>query len=329
MTRRVLASLSLISLAACAGPRPRAIAYVALASLAGCGPSLGKASAQHGFTVPEPPPSGKLNQAQAERYVLKLINQDRQAQGLEPVTWDETAAKAGLGHARDMAARGFTAHIGSDGSVPEQRYTLAGGTSMSMENAGCLADGKERPLDPNPMYLPAQLERIQKAFMDEVPPHDGHRRNILTPWHTAVGVGLAQVAEVDIPCMAQEFVDNYGVMEALPASAKVGQTIRVAGEVRAPATFSGVGVARIDFPRPVDPINLNKARSYSIPAPHVTYFPEGYKTPIPVAVSGGKFHIDLPLSDKGKPGLYEISVWAKLPGQNDLIMISLRTISVR
>jgi hypothetical protein len=58
------------------------------------------------------------------------------------------------------------------------------------------------------------------------------------------------------------------------------------------------------------------------------YWPKGFKTPIPVQVDGGRFHVDVPLSDG--PGLYEISVWAKLPGgpPNGFAMVSLRTLHV-
>lgn len=272
---------------------------------------------------------GPMRQREAERYVLALVNRDRKLHGLPPVAWDEIAARAGRAHARDMAANGYTAHLGTDGSVPEQRYTQAGGQGMSMENAGCLADGKPRPLDPDPLYSPAQLERIQTAFMAEVPPNDGHRKNILTAWHTSLGVGLAQTQGLDIPCMAQEFVDAYGDYDELPKTAKLGSKLRVAGKVHPPAKVAGVGLARIAFPKPMAADALNRTSSYGIPKPYATYFPRGFKTPIPLDVDDDGFRIEVPLSDEGRPGLYEISVWAELPHTKNLVMISLRTVDVR
>jgi uncharacterized protein YkwD len=274
-------------------------------------------------------PEQLLTPAEAGRYVLKLVNRDRKQHGLPPVTWDETAAKAGKVHADDMAAHGYTAHLGTDGSVPEQRYTDAGGAGMVMENAGCLADGKDRELDRSPRYSPAALERIEHAFMDEQAPNDGHRRNILTPWHTSLGVGLSQTQGLDVPCMAEEFVDAYGDYEALPHQAKIGAKTRIQGTLRNPAKIAGVGVARIDFPKPIKPSALNATHSYAIPKPVATYFPKGYKTPIPVEVNGSKFGIEVPLTDGGRPGLYEVSVWAQVPQTKDLVMVSLRTIVVR
>lgn len=275
-------------------------------------------------------PDHALGLEDAQKYVLALVNRDRATQKLAPVRWDETAARAGAEHAVDMAAHGFTAHVGTDGSVPEQRYTDAGGQGMVMENAGCLADAKDRELDPSPRFVPAELEKIESAFMNEVPPSDGHRRNILTAWHTSLGVGLAQTRGLDIPCMAQEFVDAYGDYEALPKQAKLGSKTAIRGELRAPAKVAGVGIARIDFPKPQKAAALNKTYSYAIPKPVSIYFPKGFKTPIPLDVNGRAFGIEVPLGDGGRPGLYEVSVWATdLPGSTGLVMVSLRTFAVR
>src|SRR6185312_7929601 len=167
-----------------------------------------------------------------------------------------------------------------------------------------------------------------KAFMDEVPPHDGHRRNILTASHNAVGIGLARPKEADVPCVVEEFVDDYGTFEALPAKAKPGQVIAVVGAMRAPATIAGVGLGRIDLPRPKKAAELGP-RGYPIPAPYQMYWPAGFVTPIVLETDPDRrsFRIQVPL--KAQPGLYEVSVWAKLPEVKDPAMVSLRTIEVR
>jgi hypothetical protein len=93
--------------------------------------------------------------------------------------------------------------------------------------------------------------------------------------------------------------------------------------------FAGVGVARIDAPAPKGPAELNGIHSYPVPEPYATYFPRGYVTPIPVAVDGAHFSIDVPLDDDRRAGVYEVSVWANVPETSDLVMVSLRTISVK
>jgi uncharacterized protein YkwD len=275
-----------------------------------------------------PAPGQRMTRAEAAQYVLSLVNRARAAHKLPPVRWDETAARAGRRHAEDMAKVGFTGHWGSDGSVPEQRYTAAGGDGFVMENAGCFNDAIARELDPDPRFSAESLERMHDAFINEKPPADGHRRNILTPSHTSLGVGLAAAKGFDVACMAQEFVDAYGTYEPLPRRAQVGQVIRVAGELRAPAKIAGVGISRVESSKPIKPEKLISMGGYPIPPPHATYFPKGFKTPIPLEVSGNRFNIQVPLDDRKRPGLYGVSVWATFPPSKELKMVSLRTIEV-
>ncbi|MBX3181351.1 MAG: CAP domain-containing protein [Polyangiaceae bacterium] len=279
---------------------------------------------------PPPPlerPSGPLERAAAEQYVLKLVNRHRAAHDLPPVEWDEAAAEAGRRHAADMAARGFTAHLGSDGSVPEQRYSESGGAHLVQENAACFFDGVARELDPEPRFDPRQLEAIQDAFYNEVPPHDGHRTNILKRWHTGFGVGLAKPRGVEQPCMAQEFVDEYAKLTDLPKVAARRQVITVSGELLEPAVFGAIGLGRIEPARPLTPEALNQTSSYHMPAPDTLYSPAGFVTPKPVQVNGNRFSIELELG--AQAGRYLVSVWARMPGSDELTMVSLRTITVK
>jgi uncharacterized protein YkwD len=294
-----------------------------LATLGACSPGPGRAPQ----AVPRPSAPAAVDEA--IQYMLTLINRDREAHGLAAVELDPIASRGAERHARDMAAHGFTAHWGSDGSVPEQRYTEAGGTDMVQENVACLFDGVPRELDGSPRYDPALLEQLEKMFMDEVPPSDGHRKNILKPKHHRVGIGLAQPAGVNQPCLAQEFVDDWGDYSELPAEAKRSVVLKLEGEIREPLRFGGVGVGRIDLPKPIPAKELNKTSSYRIPQPETLYFPPGFKTPKPVQVDGQKFSIEVGLGKKPGPGRYEVSVWGKEAGSNELFMVSLRTIMVK
>lgn len=278
-------------------------------------------------------PQGPLTVAAARAYMVQLINRDRAGAGLPPVVLDEGApSHAGQAHADDMAAHGYLGHWGTDGSVPEQRFTDAGGTDMVLENASCFTDERSRKLDSTPRIDPKNVEEAEDLFFHEKPPHDGHRKNILKPWHKSVGIGIAQPAatptEIPVPCFAQEFINPYGAYAPAPRAARVGQTIHVAGAIDAPAVFAGVGLARIDAPQPLPVAELNRRRSYPVPAPYQMYWPPGFETPIPIRVTGSQFAVDLPLGDGNKPGLYELSVWATMPGTTDFVMVSLRTIRV-
>ena len=306
----------------------RAVTAMTLAvSLLGAGACAPAASS--GSAAPAPRPTAPAAVDEAIAYMLSLINRDRAAHGLTAVELDPIASKGAERQARDMAAHGFTAHWGTDGSVPEQRYTEAGGTDMVQENVACLFDGVPRELDEAPRYDPALLEQLQKMFMDEVPPNDGHRKNILKPTHHRVGIGLAQPAAVNQPCLAQEFVDDWGDYSELPREAERNVKLDVSGEIREQLRFGGVGIGRIDLPRPKTAKELNATNVYRIPQPDTLYFPAGFKTPKPVQVDGQKFSIQVGLGAKPGPGRYEVSIWAKEPGKNELFMVSLRTIMVK
>jgi uncharacterized protein YkwD len=300
---------------------------VAVLVLSACSGRAGSSGA--GKLVPVERPEGPLAIEEARQFVLSLVNRDRADAGLEPVGRDEIAERAAQRHVEDMAKHGFTAHWGTDGSVPEQRYSEAGGVHFVQENAACFFDGVLRELDPEARFDAAALEKIQAAFMAEVPPNDGHRQNILKPVHTRLGIGLAVPANVDQPCMAQEFVDDYGDYDELPRVAKPGQKITVSGQIKDPAQFGGVGIGRIEPAKPLPPEHLNSTSVYRVPEPYVLYFPAGFKTPKPVAVKGNSFTIDVSLDDQGKPGRYQVSVWGKYPGSDALVMVSLRTIDAR
>jgi uncharacterized protein YkwD len=279
-------------------------------------------------------PTKPLTIPEARRYMLALINRDRASQGLGPVELDEgPPTAAGQAHAEDMVRLGYLGHWGSDGSVPEQRHTEAGGSDMVLENALCFTDEAKRTADPKPLIDPKQIERAESLFFDEVPPNDGHRKNILKPAHTKVGIGAAQstetAKELAVPCFAQEFVDGYGTYAPLPRTAKIGATVHVEGTLVAGARPTGVGVARIVLPRPIPASELNRRRSYPVPKPYQMYWGPGFVTPVQVKIAGPKLAIDVPLSDKGEPGLYEVSVWAKIGGSEEQTMVSLRTILVK
>jgi uncharacterized protein YkwD len=287
------------------------------------------------LAAPRPEPTTRrLGLADARRYMVQLINRDRATLNLAPVALDEGApTHSGQAHAEDMARNGYLGHWGTDGSVPEERYTEAGGSDMVMENASCFIDEQRRTLDHDALIDVQNLDQAEDVFFHEQPPNDGHRKNILKPWHKRVGLGIAQPratpTEVPVPCFAQEFVDAYGTYAAVPASMRVGETLHVEGAIAVPATFAGVGLARVDAPRPVSISELNRRRSYPVPAPYQMYWPPGFQTPIPVQVNGNRFAVSLPLSDAGRAGMYEVSVWATVPGTRDLVMVSLRTIQAR
>jgi uncharacterized protein YkwD len=274
-----------------------------------------------------------LTLSEARRYMLQLVNRDRASQGLAALVLDEGGAQsAGQAHAEDMAHLGYLGHWGSDGSVPEERVTRAGGADVDFENAYCVTDEKTRALDPAARFAPAEIERAESMFFNETPPNDGHRKTILGKWRKRVGIGIAMPRpaqnEIIVPCISQEFVDTYGTYEPLPKAIKVGATLHIAGTLSSDVKIGAVGLSRSDMPTPLVPAELNKRRFYPLPVPYEMFWPHGYKTRIELKTSGQTFSVDVPVSDHGARGLYEVSVWAQHPGEKDFTYVSLRTIRV-
>jgi uncharacterized protein YkwD len=118
-----------------------------------------------------PEPSGW----QAE--ILDLINGKRIAQGLAALTWSPQLARAAQAHADDCAQRDRGSHVGSDGARLEDRLARAGYA------AGSISENW------------ANAQSVQHAFglwWDEPKGRDPHRRNILNPRFTEVGIGSAR-----------------------------------------------------------------------------------------------------------------------------------------
>lgn len=109
--------------------------------------------------------------------MLELVNQQRGAAGLAPLTLNAQLTAAAQGHSQDMADHNFMDHNGSDGSSPFDRMQRAGYSfSFAGEN---VAAGQSTPDD------------AMSSWINETPPNDGHRQNILSPNFREIGIGYA------------------------------------------------------------------------------------------------------------------------------------------
>jgi len=160
-----------------------------LVALGGCGvggygDDLKAAVPDGGTGTSESMSPGELAWAQE---VLDLVNQERARVQAQPVEWHAEATTAAYGHSIDMDARNFFAHDNPDGDGPGERLRAAGVDWGSYgEN---IAVGQKTPQD------------VMAAWMDS----DGHRRNILDPRFTHLGIGVHTSYEGG-PWWTQNFV---------------------------------------------------------------------------------------------------------------------------
>ncbi|MFP4395474.1 MAG: CAP domain-containing protein [Anaerolineales bacterium] len=121
----------------------------------------------------DPPPGDDMAALATE--IFHLINAERAAHGLAPLSYNATLARAAQLHAEDCYERGWCGHTGSDGSTMKERIIRAGYDPVRWSE--CWAWHRTP-------------EKAVFAWMDEVPPNDPHRRTLLSTWLTEVGVGV-------------------------------------------------------------------------------------------------------------------------------------------
>jgi uncharacterized protein YkwD len=122
----------------------------------------------------QPSPTGPLSPAE---QLIALINAERARHGLPPLVAHSILMQVALAHSQDMAAHGFFSHTNPDGLNPCQRMAQAGYDVWACgENIGA---GYPTPEMMFNMWLSSP----------------GHRRNILSPDFTEVGVGYVRGGE--------------------------------------------------------------------------------------------------------------------------------------
>ena len=284
-----------------------------------------------------------LSLSEARDYMLSLINRDRGSMGLKPVVLDELAGRAAQTHSDDMASLGYLSHYDQTGANPIERYTGLGGTDYNMENVDIqtVADYNPRaaavavPVDAQPTFNRAEVERLESLYFNEQAPNDGHRRNILDPAHTSVGLGLskAHAGNRGIRITSdQEFVNKYGEFQPIPSKTLPGQKIGFQGRLQKGYKLFNVDVSLGNIPKPMTLAQLSVPCSYGPPSNRVaTYFPPPYASPAKVEVKntheGEEFALEVNTS-KWAAGQYYFLVWAVGEDRNHPFIVSARTVTV-
>lgn len=106
-----------------------------------------------------------------EKQMLDLVNQERQAAGLNPLAPDPELTQVARQHSADMFARGYFAHDTPEGLSPFDRMNKAG--------VRFLTAGENLALAPT-------LSLAHTGLMNS----PGHRANILRPQFGRVGIGV-------------------------------------------------------------------------------------------------------------------------------------------
>ena len=197
------------------------------------------------------------------------INRDRAAAGLAPVRWDPKAAALATEYTRQQIREGTVGHFLLDGIPPYARLSREGDLGVGAENsAAYIFSGDAIQMPPERLALDSQRDMLA-----ETPPNDGHRRAILDPTATHVGVGWAMSGGNFR--MAEEFTSRRFDSLRVNRFGKDGSAIRVKGSALPGMTISFVSVARQDIPSSLSREVVNSRTSYAYPAPRYALVPAG------------------------------------------------------
>ncbi len=201
--------------------------------------------------------------------VFQRVNRDRAAGGLPPVAWDEAASRVADAFCTQQVREATRGHFLKDGIPPYARTGFAGVFGMQSENSvSWVTTGPKFSESPLRLALSGHDQ-----MMAEVPPQDGHRRTILDPEATHVGVGYA--LERGRFQMAQEFLARRLERLALSRREAGLDVLGVRGKALAPFQIQFVTIAREHAPFPLTREEANLRSSYSYPQATLAWIPEG------------------------------------------------------
>ena len=204
--------------------------------------------------------------------VLSRINKDRADARLPPVQWDERASRVADAFAEAQVAEGTLGHYLTNGIPPYARTALAGVFGMGAENSVSW-----RTTGPKFNESAVELALAGQAdMMREKPPYDGHRRTILDPNATHVGVGYA--LKGNNFRMAQEFQTRRLRELSLQRSGDNPQTVLFKGRPLESYSLRFVTIAHEPSPRSLTKAEASARTSYTYPDPQLGYVEEGHKS---------------------------------------------------
>ncbi len=230
-----------------------------LALPAGCAPvAVASAPALHGV------PRGAWR---AERSaVVAQINTARAAARVPPLAYDPLLERVGDAHCAILIAEGGDGHFSRSGVPPYLRALLAGGNGFHRQNAAMFSSSA--PVAPG--EVAAVLARIVDSMLAETPPDDGHRRALLDPDVTHIGVGLAvRGGEVR---MTHELATEAAVAWTPPPVAVRPRTgLVLAGRLAPPWRPVVAEVLWEALPRPIPDAELRAIRAYRYPPRRIAF----------------------------------------------------------
>jgi uncharacterized protein YkwD len=253
--------------------------------------------------------SDPATQQRAQELMTQLVNQVRAQAGAGSVHFDPVAAQAARLHAQDMLQRGYFSHWDPNGNKPTRRYNQLGGYHSLGENI---------------YFFHGQfgsMEAMVQEALDKLLSSEGHRRTILNPAYTGIGISFAADPRKGDLYVAQEFVAKLGGEYRCPLNACVGQMIEYAGRFDPQRyAFENIIVGYEDRPQQRDLLWLSRTDTYRdgdrlvagyTANPQLEFRDLQTYRDVQVDAEQGWFKSGIRLAYKGREGMYYLFLWLR------------------
>lgn len=271
----------------------------------------------------------------ARSLIAERVDADRAASGLRPLAFAPELNQALDTWCEQQIREGTVGHFSLDGLPPYARYSAIGVADAVLENA--VAWSANYPFEGAAILDLAR--RSQDAMMAERPPRDSHRKTILDPHATHLGVGIAWVRG-EFRMVQLVLRKNVEWTTTPGPAARAGERISVTGTARQGWDVVAATLHWQELPRSLSAAAANRIESYELPAPHRRWAaqpPLTRRDPgtgeglarfagamrgdggLTVA-AGGKFVFRGSL-DNG-PGIYTLVVWLREPRSGEAVASS-------
>ena len=244
---------------------PGSLPWAAALLAAACGamPRLGPGTpvpaVRRGVGRAEAPYAERFPEAKAR--LLAVLNRERRAAGAPPLAYDLLAARVGDAFCLDAARTRTSGHWDAAGRPPYLRWGLAGGVDYHAENFSSLTRGGANVEEAE---VPSLLLDAHAKMMAERPPDDGHRRTVLDPGWTHVGIGAAALGEEFR--MSEEFSRHVAEWVEVPAEPLPAGT-RAPFAVKLPRGWA-LAAIEVGFEAPARPLSreeIGRRGAYAYP----------------------------------------------------------------
>lgn len=256
---------------------------------------------------------------QVRAELLDRINRDRARHNLPLVALDEHASRVADAYCATQVETGTRGHFTTDGLSPYMRYSFEGIHDTVLENA---ASWSAR--DPVPENRISELaQRSHTEMIAEIPPDDGHRRAILDPDATHVGIGVSWGGrEVRV---IEALLRRHVAWEAVRQKLYGNESFRYRARLLDPSYHvDAVTVHYEPMPYRLTRERANTIDSYSLPGEVLKIERERPSSPLDAAlrnhprqtltVDRDRLSFEL-VPSKGR-GIYTIVVWLRSPQQS-------------